>query len=66
MKLPSTGRMRKPAARIVAINLDFLAAFEFVGGIVVLPRSAANVDVVAQGGRLGKGRFAPRLLRRRA
>ncbi len=35
-----------PTARIVAVNLHFRAAPQLVGGIVVLTRAAADIDIV--------------------
>ena len=42
----------------MAVDLDLLAAFELVGGIVILARPAADVHVVDRHvGRVGEGLF---------
>ena len=46
------GPNRAPPARIVSKDLDLLASTKLVGRVVVLPRSAADVDVVGRNGDL--------------
>ena len=60
-KTPFDGPNGAPATRIVAVDLDLLAAFELLGGVVVLARSAADIHVLrGHGGFIGE-RHVPTL-----